>query len=70
MSDNILDGFAPQGDFAKAHNVCERTVARYRKEPDGLPYMTFGGRIFIHVAGARGWLERRVRRPNPTRDAR
>jgi hypothetical protein len=70
MTDNILDGFLPEEDFAKANGICRRTSARYRKQPDGLPYTEFGGRIFIDVPGARAWLERRVRRPNPTRGAK
>jgi hypothetical protein len=70
MIDNILEDFAPEGDFAKAIGVCRRSISRYRKQADGLPYAMIAGRIYIHVPGAREWLERRVRHPNPTRDAR
>jgi len=48
---NILDGYAPQADFAKGYGVHERTVARARRE--GLPFVEWGGKIWIDVAGAR-----------------
>jgi hypothetical protein len=66
---SILDGFVPEEDFAEAHNVNPRTVARYRNQPGGMPYVKFGGRIYIDVAGARMWLEKRTIRRNPLRRA-
>ena len=65
---NILsDEYVAEDDWASAHNVNRRTVKRYRDEPDGLPYVRFGGRIFIHNPSAREWLLRRTKRPNPRR---
>ena len=53
MSDqNILKDFQPQDEFAAEHGVSKHTVARYRQEPDGLPYAMFGGKVFIHLPGA------------------
>jgi hypothetical protein len=66
---NILDEYAAEAEFAEEHKLSQRTVARYRKRPNGLPWVEFGGRIFIHIPGAKRWLERRVRHPNPLRDS-
>ena len=65
----ILDGFAPEDEWAEANEITPRTCARYRNRPDGLPFVRFGGRVFIDVAGAREWLRKRIVRRNPTRRA-
>jgi hypothetical protein len=58
---SLLDDYQPQAEFAKEHNVAERTVNRYRNLPNGLPWMYFGGKVYIHIPGAKEWLQRRVR---------
>ncbi len=50
--------------------MAERTVARYENEPDGLPSLIIGGRRKYRIESVRAWLERRERRPNPTRGRR
>jgi hypothetical protein len=46
MSLNILgDDYATQDDFAAAHNVHPRTIARYRREPNGLPSVEWATRF-------------------------
>ena len=64
---NFLEGFVPEEDFAQGTEVCRRTIARYRRQPDGLPYMEWGGRIYIPVNPGREWIQKRVRRANPTK---
>jgi hypothetical protein len=66
---NILDGYQWEREFARDHDIHPRTIARYRNEPDGLPFVEFGGKIFIDVAGARKWIENRTRSRNPRRAA-
>jgi hypothetical protein len=68
-SHNILEDFQPQVEFATEHNVSEHTIARYRSEPEGLPYAVFGGKIFIHIPGARKWMAKRIRHRAPLRGA-
>jgi hypothetical protein len=63
----ILDGFIPAEQFAKDLNVDTRTIDRYRAQPDGLPYVKIGGKIFIPLEIAREWLLARVQRPNQRR---
>lgn len=64
---SVLEGFQHEADFAKAAKISQRTVARYRNRIDGLPYVEFGGKIYIPVAEARLWLSAKVKRPNPSR---
>ena len=66
MPQNILED-QTEDEFAQTYALNRATVRRYRCEPDGLPYTRFGGRIFIHVTGAREWLARRTRIHNPRR---
>ena len=61
-SQNILDDYVLQSVFADDHDVSEHTVARYRSEPNGLPYAVFGGKIYIHLPGAKEWMAKRIRR--------
>jgi hypothetical protein len=66
----LTDEYTEEKKFAEDNNVHQRTVARYRNQPDGLPYVMWGGRVFIHVPRARQWLESRVRHLNPSRERR
>jgi hypothetical protein len=63
----ILDGYATEEKFAADNNVSKRTVAEYRKEPDGLPYTVWGGKVYIPIEQARQYLATRIRCPNPSR---
>ena len=67
---NILQDYVWEGDFAEANHVSQRTVKRARDEPDGLAWIEWGGRVYIHLPSARQYLARRTRRPNPTRGSR
>ena len=65
---HLLDGYQSEDDFCRENdNISRRTCARYRNAPDGLPYVVFGGKVFIHIEGARAWLLRRTVSRNPTR---
>lgn len=66
---SILAGSAPEAKFAADNDISQRTVARYRNQPDGLPYFEFGGKIYIPLGEARTWLAAKVKRPNPRRKA-
>jgi hypothetical protein len=67
MNPGILEGYVFEADFAKANGICRRTVAAYRSKPDGLPFVRFGGKVWIPVDKARKWLETREQDPNPRR---
>ena len=63
----LSNEYVTEAKFAEANGIHQRTAARYRNEPDGLPFVEFGGRIYIHLPRAREWLEARVRHLNPRR---
>ena len=64
---HILQDYVWEGDFAGANHVSRRTVKRARNEPDGLAWIEWGGRVYIHIPSARKYLARRTIQPNPTR---
>ena len=61
MSFNILEDCVPENEFAADHNLSPKTTSRYRKEPDGLPFVKFGGRVYIPKDLAREWLVSRIK---------
>ena len=62
---SILDGYALEEEFARDNKISKRTVAEYRKQPNGLPFTVWAGKIYIPVGPARGYLAARIRHPNP-----
>jgi hypothetical protein len=67
--EEALAGYREQTQWAAEANVTTRTVDRYRAMPDGLPFLKFGGRVYIPVEEAREWLRARIQRPNQRRRA-
>ncbi|MFO1125100.1 MAG: hypothetical protein U1E25_07350 [Methylocystis sp.] len=65
----VLAGYVDEVTFAAEARISQRTSARYRKQPDGLPYVEFGGRIYIPLTEAREWLGAKIKRPNQRRRA-
>jgi hypothetical protein len=63
----ILDGAVEESQFAADNDTTTRTLARYRNEPDGLPYFVWSGRVYYDVQAAREWLRSRMKRRNPRR---
>ncbi len=61
----ILDGYVKEPVFAADNNISHRTSARYRLM--GLPYLVWGGEVYINVEGAREWLLDRTRQRNQPR---
>lgn len=66
---DLLADYELELEWARRHGITARTSARYRSEPNGLPYMIWGGRCYIHNPGAAEYMARRMRRPNPRRVA-
>jgi hypothetical protein len=66
---DILAGYAEQDEFAKANRISSRTVARYRNQPNGLPWVEFGGKVRIPLDLGKDWLRSRIRNPNQRRKA-
>jgi hypothetical protein len=65
---SILTGCVKESVFCEKNGpISRRTGARYRNQPDGLPYIMWGGEVWIPIYEGREWLKRRIRRPNPRR---
>ncbi len=63
----LLENYLDRGSLARQLGVSERTVCRYENQPDGLPSLLLGGKRLYRLDSVRAWLERRERKPNPTR---
>jgi hypothetical protein len=68
--ENFLDNYPTRKTLAKLWGVHPRTLMRYQREPDGLPSLMLGGNARYPWKECCEWLERRVKRPNPTRRGR
>jgi hypothetical protein len=66
---NLLADYMPRATLADQLGVCERSIARYENEPDGLPSTTIGGRKMYRLDSVRSWLAAREYRPNQRRRA-
>jgi len=66
---SILDGYIAEQQFALNEKISTRTAARYRSMANGLPFVEFGGKIYIPIDEARQWLRDRTKRPNRRRQA-
>jgi hypothetical protein len=64
---DLLSNYIDRACLAESWGVSMRTLARYEALPDGLPSLLLGGRRMYKLDSVRAWLERRERKPNPTR---
>ena len=53
--------------WAPKKKITRRTSKRYRDEPDGLPYLLWGNRVWIHKPGGEDFIRRRIKYPNRRR---
>jgi hypothetical protein len=60
----FLDEFQLEAEWSAEHDVNPRTTARYRQLPDGLPFLQFGGRVWIPRQAAEDWIRARIQWPN------
>jgi len=66
--ERLLGDYQELNEFARKEvKKHPKTVRRWTREPDGLPYATMGRTILIHRPTAREWLHSRIRHPNPRR---
>jgi hypothetical protein len=66
----IFDDLEPIKEAARRLNKHPRTLMRWTRLPDGLPFVRLGQVPYLHVPSAKAWIESRIRRPNPVRAAR
>jgi hypothetical protein len=69
MSDNvtssILDDYERERDWAPQNGISQRTAARYRGQ--GLPWLEWGGEIWIPKEGGQKFIASRVKQRKPPR---
>ncbi len=65
---DFLTDYEKEADWAKGHGISQRTAARYRAL--GLPFLTFGGVVWIPKRDGREWIAGRVKRRNAPRHRR
>lgn len=66
----LLDEYLTRRQLAEELEISYRTIMRYESEPDGLPSVRIGAKVRYRISDVRAWIERRTRRPNPTRKGR
>jgi hypothetical protein len=65
MSQKLLEDYLDVEPFAAQVERDPRTVYRWMKAPNGLPYTQIGNRTLIHIPTARDWLQSKMVNPNP-----
>ena len=62
------DTYTPEAAWAKEHHISKKTCERYRAK--GLPFLEWGGEIWIGDRGGDEYIASRVTRRNPPRKPR
>jgi excisionase family DNA binding protein len=70
MSSRLLADFLTFDELAKDLGRHPRTIVRWTRQQDGLPYVAMGKTKLIHISEWQKWLLSRTKRPNPTRGRR
>ena len=65
LDPDFLAEYERESDWAEGHGISQRTAKRYREL--GLPFLTFGGFVYIPKREGRAWIAARVKRRNPHR---
>ena len=61
------DELVLDGDLAVEWDTTRRTLGRYDRLPDGLPFIIVAGRKYRPLKLSRDWLARRIQHPNKRR---
>jgi hypothetical protein len=67
LDPEFLATYEREDCWAKAHGISQRTAKRYRALPNGLPFLFFGGWVWIPKREGREWIASRVKRRIPRR---
>jgi hypothetical protein len=63
QSSELLDGYTPEENMAKARGVTVRTLRAERQRGDGPPWVKMGKQVLYPNDGFRNWLKANERRP-------
>jgi hypothetical protein len=64
LDPNFLAEYQREAEWAPGHGISQRTSSRYRALPNGLPFLIFGGCVWIPKREGREWIASRVQRRN------
>lgn len=62
-SSELLDGYTPEENMAKARGVTVRALRAERQRGDGPPWVKMGKQVLYPNDGFRNWLKANERRP-------
>jgi hypothetical protein len=68
LDPDFLAEYEKEADWAHGHGISQRTAARYRAL--GLPFLFFGGFVWIPKREGREFIASRIKRRNPHRQRR
>lgn len=70
MSPRSFDDLETVKDAARRLGKHPRTLMRWTRQPDGMPFVRIGLVPYLHIPTVKAWIEGRITRPNPVRAAR
>ena len=70
LDPNFLAEYERESEWAAGHAISQRTSARYRALPNGLPFLFWCGSIWIPKREGREWIASRVQRRTARRPHR
>ena len=70
MSSEIFDELETVKEAAQHLRKHPRTLMRWTRLPDGLPFIRLGQTPYLHIPSAQAWIESRIQQPNPVQSAR
>ena len=65
LDPEFLNQYERETTWAPAQGITYRTCKRYRDQ--GMPFLNWGGCVFIPKREAREWIASRIQRRNPRR---
>jgi hypothetical protein len=66
MPPQSLDDLETIKDAARRLGKHPRTLMRWTRQPDGMPFVRIGLVPYLHIPTTKAWIESRITRPNPT----
>ena len=70
MPPQAFDQLETVKQVAARLNKHPRTIMRWTRQADGLPFVRIGKVPYLHVPSTQRWIERRIQHPNPPHTAR
>ena len=66
-NETFLDKYQEEADWAREKRISRRTSTRHRNRTNGLPFLEWGGKIYIPRVEGQDYIDSLVKRPDPAR---